>query len=62
LHRYAESGQLHGTAFIGSSNISRQALQDGLEWNYRIDYPGDDGFLEAQRGLRGFLGTREQFR
>lgn len=38
-----------GAAFIGSSNISRQALQDGLEWNYRVVYPGESGFLEARR-------------
>lgn len=37
-----------GTAFIGSSNISRQALTDGLEWNYRVVHPGDPGFLEAR--------------
>lgn len=41
-------GAVHGTAFIGSSNISRQALQSGLEWNYRIDYPVERGFLEAR--------------
>ncbi|SDT23379.1 DUF3427 domain-containing protein [Pseudomonas oryzae] len=49
LKAYLFAGQDWGRAFIGSSNISRQALQQGLEWNYRIDYPGDDGYLEAQR-------------
>lgn len=40
---------VEGAAFIGSSNISRQALWDGLEWNYRVAYPADKGFLEARQ-------------
>ncbi|WP_273822384.1 DUF3427 domain-containing protein [Pseudomonas asplenii] len=48
LFAIQDNGQLSGQAFIGSSNISQQALREGLEWNYRIDYPGDNGFLEVR--------------
>ncbi len=45
-----------GTAFVGSGNISRQAQQDGLEWNYRVVYPGDSGFLEARHRFDEWFG------
>ncbi|MBC7664160.1 MAG: DUF3427 domain-containing protein [Caulobacter sp.] len=47
--RSADGELVEGAAFIGSSNISRQALWDGLEWNYRVAYPADKGFLEARQ-------------
>jgi superfamily II DNA or RNA helicase/HKD family nuclease len=38
-----------GTAFIGSSNLSKSALSDGVEWNYRVISSRDEqGFREAQ--------------
>ena len=44
----AADGDGHwGKAYIGSSNMSSQALQDGLEWNYEVSFPPDAGYLEA---------------
>lgn len=45
----SEGCLVSGTGFIGSSNISKQALREGLEWNYRVVYPKDAGFLEARQ-------------
>ena len=39
-------GPSDGVAYIGSSNLSRSALRDGVEWNYRVLRSTDDGGFE----------------
>lgn len=45
-------------AFVGSSNISKTALTDGIEWNYRIDYPNDND----REAIARIEEIREQYR
>ena len=46
-----------GAAFVGSSNLSRTALTDGLEWNLRVE-PTDDA--DSPDSLR-FREIRERY-
>lgn len=38
-----------GVAFVGSSNLSRMALEDGVEWNLRVDRDRDARAYESIR-------------
>lgn len=41
-----------GVAFVGSSNLTRTALVDGIEWNYRVVHSADRrGFTELTEGF-----------
>ena len=44
-----EHADTTGTAIIGSSNLSKSALSDGVEWNYRVISSRDEqGYEEAR--------------
>ena len=46
------TGRDCGSAFVGSSNLSRSALETGVEWNLRVDRARDpEGFAETTRAF-----------
>ena len=53
--------EVWGAAFIGSSNISRTALTEGLEWNYQIEMSSSGTDLESIPCARDLGEIRSAF-
>jgi len=56
--RNSDAETVWGAAFVGSSNLSRTALTDGLEWNLRVE-PTDDADAPESRRFREILAQYE---
>ncbi|ESQ75492.1 DUF3427 domain-containing protein [Asticcacaulis sp. AC402] len=49
-----------GVALVGSSNLSEMALRTGVEWNYRVFTPNQDGgWRDVLNGFEGLLARPE---
>jgi superfamily II DNA or RNA helicase/diadenosine tetraphosphate (Ap4A) HIT family hydrolase len=47
-----------GLAIVGSSNLSKTALGDGIEWNYRVIYERDrSGWKDVAKGFDTLMQT-----
>jgi superfamily II DNA or RNA helicase/HKD family nuclease len=48
----------HGIAFVGSSNLSRSALEAGIEWNLRVDRDRDhEAYTQVRAAFEGLWDT-----
>ncbi|HHJ18884.1 MAG TPA: DUF3427 domain-containing protein [Gammaproteobacteria bacterium] len=55
--RNQNSEILGGSAFIGSSNLSKTALTDGIEWNYKINISD----AVSEQGVNCFQEIRHEY-
>ena len=46
----------YDTAYVGSSNLSRAALLDGVEWNVRLSRVGTPSLLDPAEIARNYAG------
>lgn len=52
-------GNGHGTAFVGSSNLTQSALSGGVEWNFRVlRSHTEQGFSEVQNAFQDLFNHR----